>query len=228
MRMWVIAHRGGGALFPENTLTAFTQSEALGVDMVECDVHLSRDGELMVIHDATLSRTGNTPVRISELTAQEAAAIDVGGGEGVPMLTTLLDCIAIPVVIEIKTETAVYALASLLQRRPELIARVVPISFYHRAVLALADQFADLQVGVLLAGVPVHLGQVARDAHARIVSLEYEMVNADLVEALHAENLLVTVWTPNTREEIHNLVAAGVDGIASDRPDWVLEAVGRR
>lgn len=226
--MWVIAHRGGGALFPENTLTAFQQSESLGVDMVEADVHVSRDGELVVLHDATLTRTGGASVQINQLTAEEAGLIDVGGGEGVPKLTTLLNRIHIPVVIEIKTEPAAHALAHLLDRHPELIARVVPISFYHRAVLALAERFTELNVGVLLAGIPVHLDQVARDARARIVSLEYQMVTGDLVDALHQKDLLVTVWTPNTREDIQNMIVAGVDGIASDRPDWVLEAVGRR
>lgn len=225
--MWVIAHRGGGALFPENTLQAFRQSEALGVDLVECDVHVSRDGELMVIHDPTLTRTGGQPAKVSDLTAQELSEINVGDGAGVPTLQTLLDLVSIPVVVEIKAQAAVSALASLFLRRPELIARVVPISFYHQAIRVLVDQFPGITGGVLLAGIPIHLADMARDAHAAILSLEYETINRDLVDAMHRENLKVTVWTPNTRHDIEDMVHAGVDGIASDRPDWVLEAVGR-
>ncbi len=222
--MWVIAHRGGGDLYPENTLTAFRQSEALGVDMVECDVHVSRDGELMVIHDPTLSRTGGQDIRVSDLTADELSRIDVGRGEGVPTLSALLEAIRIPVVVEIKTPQAVTGLLGLLGRNPSLTSRVIPISFYHRAIQELVDRVPGLEGGVLLAGVPVDLAQVARQAHVRMLSLHYEMVDRQLVEDMHREECLVTVWTPNTREDIQSMLSAGVDGIASDRPDWALEA----
>lgn len=222
--MWVIAHRGGGELYPENTLTAFRQSEALGVDMVECDVHVSQDGHLMVIHDPTLSRTGGQNFRVSDLTADELSRIDVGNGEGVPTLVDLLEAITIPVVVEIKTPAAVTGLVRLLGTNPGLTSRIVPISFYHRAVKELVDRVPGLEGGVLLAGVPVDLAQVARQAHVRMLSLHYEMVDQQLVEDMHREDCLVTVWTPNTQDEIASMVSAGVDGIASDRPDWALKA----
>lgn len=222
--MWVIAHRGGGDLYPENTLTAFRQSEALGVDMVECDVHVSQDGQLMVIHDPTLSRTGGQDMRVSDLTADALSRIDVGNGEGVPTLAALLEAISIPVVVEIKTPAAVTGLLSLLGTNPTLTSRIIPISFYHRAIKELVDRVPGLEGGVLLAGVPVDLAQVARQAHVRMLSLHYEMVDRQLVDDMHRAECMVTVWTPNTREEIESMVSAGVDGIASDRPDWALEA----
>lgn len=225
--MWVIAHRGGGDLFPENTLMAFQQSEALGVDMVECDVHVSRDGELMVIHDPTLKRTAGQALRVSDLTREELARVDVGQGQGVPTLTALLDSIAIPVVVEIKTLPVVQGLMRLLSANPNLVQRIIPISFYHQAVKELVDRTPGLQAGVLLAGVPIDLADIAKRAHVRLLSLHYEMVDRALVEAMHAENVMVSVWTPNTAEEIQTMVDAGVDGIASDRPDLVLKAAGR-
>ena len=226
--MWVIAHRGGGELFPENTLKAFQQSEALGVDMVECDVHMSRDGQIMVIHDSTLSRTGKKPLSVKDLTAEELSSINVGEGQGVPTLGRLLDIIHIPVVLEIKAREVVGALARLLEDFPELISRIIPISFYHEAVQHLIDRFPGLEGGVLLAGVPIDLPKIALDAHVRHLSLAYEMVDKQLIDALHQKNLLVSVWTPNTRTNIDTMIAAGVDGIASDRPDLVLKALSRR
>jgi len=225
--MWVIAHRGGGELFPENTLKAFQQSEALGVDMVECDVHVSHDEELMVIHDATLERTGGQAIRVEDLTAAELARIDVGEGQGVPTLTELLDLITIPVVVEVKTPNVVKGLMILLQKNPNLAKRIVPISFFHQAIRELSDHVAGLEGGVLLMGVPVDLAHMARAAHVRLLSLYYELVNADLIHAMHQEDLLVSVWTPNTSADIQTMVDAGIDGIASDRPDLVLQAVGR-
>ncbi len=223
--MWIIAHRGGGELFPENTLQAFQESAALGVDMVECDVHVSRDRELMVIHDPTLERTGGKPLKVSDLTAKELAAADVGGGQGVPTLAQLLDVIKIPVVVEIKTKAAVEGLLQLIAARPDLVQRVIPISFYHTAIRELVDRIPGLEGGVLLAGIPVNLADVVRAAHVRLLSLEYELVDRELVDAMHREDLLVSVWTPNTKAAIQSMLEAGVDGIASDRPDWVIEAV---
>ena len=74
----VIAHRGGSKLRPENTLAAFDHAASLGVDGLECDVHLSRDGEPVVIHDPTLDRTTDASGPVSALTADELARVDAG------------------------------------------------------------------------------------------------------------------------------------------------------
>lgn len=226
--MRVIAHRGGGDLFPENTLQAFQQSEKLGVDMVECDVHTSQDGQLMVIHDATLERTGGQTTRVSDMTAAELQRVNVGNGEGVPTLAELLDHIRIPVVVEIKAKEVLQGLLQLLRQNPAFIERIVPISFHHQVIKELVDRVPTLDAGVLLLGTPVDLAYVARSAHVRLLSLYYELVTRDLVQAIHAEHLLVSVWTVNTPTAIQSMIDAGVDGIGSDRPDLVLAALGRR
>jgi glycerophosphoryl diester phosphodiesterase len=225
--MWVIAHRGGGELFTENTLSAFRQSELLGVDMVECDIHASQDGQLMVIHDATLERTGGNPLRVDQLTAAALQKIDVGDGHGVPTLPELLETIAIPLVVEIKTPAVMESLVALLRNNPGYLERIVPISFIHDTIKSLRDQFPAIEAGVLLVGRPVDMKSIADAAHVRLLSLYYELVDERLVSEMHRDGILVSVWTPNTREAIEASVSIGVDGIASDRPDWVLEAVGR-
>src|SRR5262245_19201998 len=103
-RVAAIAHRGGSKLRPENTLAAFDHAVALGVDGLECDVHLSRDGVPVVIHDATLDRTTDASGLVSARPAAELAAIDAaarfeeaagapfrGRGIGVPRLSEVLD-----------------------------------------------------------------------------------------------------------------------------------------
>src|SRR5262245_33001806 len=111
-----IAHRGGSLLRPENTLVAFEHAVGLGVDALECDVHLSRDGDAVVIHDATLERTTDATGPVSAHRADELARADAayhfgtngtfpfrGQGHGVPRLSELLHrCPGIPIVIEIK------------------------------------------------------------------------------------------------------------------------------
>lgn len=124
-RPWVIAHRGAAALAPENTLAAFKAAMAVGADAVELDVHLSRDGKLIVMHDETVARTTDGRGAIAELSGAEIRRLDAGGwfdasyaGERVPYLEEVLALDAHPV-IELKygserypriEEAVVYAL----------------------------------------------------------------------------------------------------------------------
>ncbi|MCY0898062.1 MAG: glycerophosphodiester phosphodiesterase [Firmicutes bacterium] len=225
--MWIIAHRGGSELHPENTLEAFRAAELMGVDMVEADVQVSRDGELVVIHDATLSRVSGQPVPVQSLTADELSRVDVGQGHGVPKLRDVLDHLRIPVVTELKSPTAGDALLKLFDAHPHYISRVIPISFDHRLVRTLKDRLPTLEAGVLLVGVPVNLPDVARAAKVRMVALYYEWVDRALVDALHQEEIMLSVWTPNSAAAVEKLRDLSVDAIASDRPDLVLRAIGR-
>src|SRR5215471_11252677 len=118
LRPSVIAHRGGSKLRPENTLAAFEHAVSLGVDACECDVHMSADGEVVVIHDALLDRTTNAHGSVERLTVRELAQIDAAHafgadtgfpfrdrGIGVPRLADLLDRFRdLPWVVEIKGE----------------------------------------------------------------------------------------------------------------------------
>ncbi|HEY8613344.1 MAG TPA: glycerophosphodiester phosphodiesterase family protein, partial [Roseomonas sp.] len=92
----IIAHRGGAILWPENSMTAFRQAIAAGVDAVECDVHLSADGEPMVMHDATLDRTSNGRGPLGERMAAELSGVKLisAGGERLPRLSDLLALVA--------------------------------------------------------------------------------------------------------------------------------------
>src|SRR6266516_3835098 len=90
-RPLTVGHRGASALAPENTLRAFELALEYGLDMVELDVHLSRDGELMVIRDADLACVAGISAGVADLTARELAAVDVGGGHGIPRLVDVLD-----------------------------------------------------------------------------------------------------------------------------------------
>ncbi|WP_029422890.1 glycerophosphodiester phosphodiesterase [Alicyclobacillus macrosporangiidus] len=225
--MWVVAHRGGAELYPENSMTAFTKLAEMGVDLVECDVHLSRDGELVVIHDDNLVRTAGLDKPVNELTLAELRQIDIGDGQGVPSLADVIDAISIPVAVELKTPQTVEALARLLAGRPALIERIVPLSFFHDILLHLTQSFPGLQCGALLAGYPVDPVAVARSAGCTMLSLHFEGVTKAYVDRCHQGGILVSVWTPNREEDIRRMVEAGVDAIGSDRPDLVLKLVGR-
>src|SRR2546427_5042250 len=85
-----VGHRGASALAPENTLRAVQLAIDHGLDLVEVDVHLSRDGEVMVIHDEDLRALGRGTERVADLTAAELARVDLGAGQSVPRLVETL------------------------------------------------------------------------------------------------------------------------------------------
>ncbi len=221
--MWLIAHRGFSGRHPENTLRAFRAAEELGVDMVECDVHRSLDGHLVVIHDTTLDRTtsGHGPVR--SRTLAEIQALDAGDGERVPTLEELLEAVSLPVVVEVKTPEALPGLLRLYAERPTLRERLWPISFGHKLIQALTTEVPGLMAGVLYAGAPVEPWPLAEAAGARILLPAIETVSRDEVEAAHAHGLYISIWTADKPEEFAFCNEIGVDGIATNRPDLLSE-----
>jgi glycerophosphoryl diester phosphodiesterase len=125
--MQVYGHRGASAERPENTLAAFRRAVELGAAGIELDVHLSGDGVPVVIHDATLDRTTDGTGPVDGRTAAELAALDAGGGEGVPTLAQVLDLIdpgaggtPLKVNIEIKSDAAAQAMLDEVAGRPGL------------------------------------------------------------------------------------------------------------
>src|SRR5689334_15892163 len=89
-----IAHRGASAQYPENTLLAFERAIAQGVDMIELDVRLTHDGELVVIHDATLDRTTNGVGLVRDRSLNDLRPLDAGLGQRVPLLAEVIDLVA--------------------------------------------------------------------------------------------------------------------------------------
>ncbi len=225
--MWLIAHRGFSGRHPENTLKSFSAAEELGVDLVECDVHRSRDGALVVIHDATLDRTTNGTGPVRERSLQEIKALDAGEGERVPTLEEVLEAVKLPVVVEVKTPEAVPGLIALYRSRPELRERLWPISFGHALILALTQAVPGLTAGVLYAGAPIEPWLLAEKAGAQILLPALETVSREEVEAAHAHGLHLSIWTADSVEEFEYCQRIGVDGIASNRVDLLLEHMGK-
>jgi glycerophosphoryl diester phosphodiesterase len=221
--MFVIAHRGGGDLFPENTLKAFMGAEKIGCNAIECDVHLSKDGSLIVNHDADLNRVAGINKKISEMNLQEILAIKLKSGDKIPTLEDVYNSISIPLIVELKDVNTVKAMIKLLSDRPDIIKRTIVISFYHEILLEIKKYIPALETGALLAGFPVDPVTVAKSCKSNILSLYFEGINKDYVDLCHKGGINVSVWTPNSEEEIINCINAGVDSIGTDRPDLVMK-----
>lgn len=227
-RPLVFAHRGGGALAPENTVAAFDNGLALGADGLELDVHLSRDGDVVVHHDRTLERTTPLTGPLAARTADEL------GHVGVPRLADVLTRYRdVRIIIEMKTNHPQLAEAVVhLVRKADAVDRVC-LGAFGRAVLraartlepAIATSAAREEVRWALyrtwcrwpaRQAPYDGYQVPeRSGSTRVVSPRF-------VAAAHAAGLGVQVWTVDTEEDAQRLLGWGVDALITDRPDIIV------
>lgn len=228
-----IAHRGASGSAPEHTRAAFERALELGVDMIELDVQLSRDGELVVIHDLDLERTtsGHGCVRaydLAHLTALDAGAW-FGSGFAGQRLLSLEDVIAIVgararLNVEVKAPATDWGrlapkLTSTLRTRG-LLASTVISSFETGALAAVRAEAADARIGLLWQTSDfADAWRWAADIGATSFHPHWMLVAPEMVSAAHGHGLQILVWTVNDTVAMRQLLGLGVDGIMSDFPE---------
>jgi glycerophosphoryl diester phosphodiesterase len=236
----VAAHRGGARLWPENSLTAFRGAIGLGVDLVEMDVHQTRDGEVVVIHDPTLDRTTTDHGAVRDLSWAELGAVTIRDtvDERLPRLGDVLALLrpsSVGLLLEIKSapgggrypgiEERVLALlqeAGLTDRTRvmafdwAILERLRALSPSVRLTGLLADRGSDRVGGV--AGAAPRLRAIG----ANDLGIERLLLNPEAVRAAHAAGLTIGVWTVNDGEELRRALASGVDYVTTDQPDVAL------
>lgn len=234
-RLVVFAHRGARAHAPENTLLAFRLAYALGADAIECDVQLSADGQLVIIHDGRLNRTTNGRGPVALRTLAELRALDAGRGERIPTLAEVLALVRgaeRQVNLEVKAETATAALATAEAMEPALaglddVARrlVLISSFELDAVALLKHRLPWLRVATLHSGRQWRRRDMLAPAlrmGAEAIHPGVGLVSADLVRHAHQQGLGVHAWTVNRWSTLARMLHWGVDGVFSDYPERAI------
>ncbi len=221
--MIIIGHRGAAALEPENTLLSIKRAIDIGVDAIEIDVHLSKDKELVVIHDATVDRTTNGTGPVSGYSVQEIKRLDAGKGEAIPTLQEVIDLIdkRVMLIIELKEEGTEGSVVDLLGRN-NLFDKSCVISFWHRLVKTVKAMDSRIKTGVLLVGSPVD-ACVATRASADALVMKYTFVDRELVEMAHEKGLKVFIWNIDDRDLLRPYVDMGVDAIGTNDPRVLVE-----
>lgn len=238
----IIGHRGASHDAPENTLAAFKLGWEQGADAVELDIWLTKDGKIVCLHDADTKRTTGVLKKVAESTLDELRTLDAGiwkdakwRGEKLPTLAEALA--AIPagkrLVIEIKAGVEILPeLARDLKAAGKPDGQLVIISFKHdvcRGEAALPEDSRalslQLQAGQVDRGVVADRRRIdskAKSAGLDGINLSYKgPLDAAFVNQTHAAGLKFYVWTVNDPEIARKLVAAGADGITTDRPGWL-------
>jgi glycerophosphoryl diester phosphodiesterase len=222
----VIAHRGASGHLPENTFPAYRRALEQRADMIEIDLHRTRDGAVVVAHDPELSALGGSG-EIADATLAEVRALDAGGGERVPTLDEVLDCFGprIPFVLEIKRGSrgeypGLEAEAASAVERRGLLARTLFSSFHDGVLARLRSRWAEARIGCLLSPRrPERPLERARAVGAEALHPWIGLVTADLIRAAHAEGLAVYAFTVDDEEEMRRLLDLGVDGLFTNFPD---------
>jgi glycerophosphoryl diester phosphodiesterase len=233
-----IAHRGASVAAPENTMAAFEKAAELGADGIELDLHVSRDGELVVIHDDTLDRTTDGRGPVHQHSLGELMRLDAGrwfgerfAGQRIPKLAEVLDRFAgkVSLALEIKAGSSVFPgieekIVSAL-RRHGAVAQAAVASFDHHALRRLKEIEPTLRTAALLVGRPVSLPALAVPAKVDGLALEASFVTKTEVEACRVAGLQLVVWVVNDPAEMSHFIGLGVDGIITDRPDLLRRAL---
>src|SRR5918998_111367 len=203
-----VGHRGAAGLKPENTLRSFRRAAVEGADAIELDLRLTRDGHLVVLHDADVDRTTNGSGPVAEMTLNELKRLDAGLGERVPTFEEVLEATGLPIHAELKVVEAAGPLtASILERG--LAGRVVHISFHPEALRQTRLSPPNLPVGLLLRGTAPNPAAEARSVDATYVSLEAAYLDEETIEHCQQAGLRVTTWTVNEPEEMRRVLEAG-------------------
>ncbi|MEX2971520.1 glycerophosphodiester phosphodiesterase [Streptomyces sp. C184] len=218
MSFLTIGHRGMMGVEPENTLRSFVRAEHEGLDVIELDLHLSKDGSLVVMHDADVDRTTDGAGPISERTLAELRELDAGQGERIPVFEEVVEAVTAPLQAEIKDVAAAQALAEVMRAR-DLTGRVDVISFHDEALAAIRTLLPGVRTALVASRYGADVVDRAQAVGATMVSLNIRRLTLELVERAHAAHLKVLGWTVNTHDQLRLARGLGLDGVVTDLPE---------
>jgi glycerophosphoryl diester phosphodiesterase len=237
----IYGHRGAAADSPPNTLPAFELAVDQGADGTELDVHITKDGAVVVIHDFTVDSTTGGTGTVSEMTLAELKALDAGNwfapefaGVRIPTLDEVFEVVGqqLHINVEIKSMSIAgdgveQAVARIVQQYG-ISDRVIVSSFNPLVLKRFREIMPQVRLGYLFSDeVPDEVIQMAKDLTYEAEHPHYSLVDAEFVAAAHAAGRAVNVWTVNDADEARRLHDLGVDAIITDQPKAIRDALSQ-
>lgn len=236
----IYGHRGAKGEAPENTLTSFRRCLERGVRRCELDLHLSQDGELMVIHDPTLKRTTGRRGKVSEHDAQELMTYDARlGGPGwvqpcpIPRLAELFEkCdfehwqLEVKSASRVRAERMVLAIRELAERY-ELLRKITVTSSSRTVLRALEQLTPDLSRGLVAEYAWLDPLKVAKNYGCDLLVLNWTLCTPERLLKAQQQGLHVSVWTVNEPALMRRLADFGVDSLITDFPGLAIATLGK-
>jgi len=241
-RPLILAHRGASAAAPQNTLVAFRKAMELGADGVELDVQLSADGAVVVIHDFVVDKTTDGTGRVAEKMLAELKALDAGtrfspqfAGERIPTLAQVFEALEGKLLVNVELKdfnprsSALAGPVVEVIRKHAMERRVLFSSFNPFALRAVKRLAPQIPAGLLVApdmAIYLRRAWLAPFVPHEARHPESSMVTAQTMKWYRAHGLRVNVWTVDDPAEMRRLIALGVDGVITNRPDVLGQMVG--
>lgn len=239
--MFVFGHRGFSGQYPENTMLAFRKAEEIGADGVELDVHLSKDGELMVIHDEALVRTTGRPGVVQDYTRKELERIKASRTKDdafdvtIPSFEEYCDFAsrsAMVTNIEIKTNRCwdqdIERKTVAMVHRFGLEKKVVFSSFNWISAVTCKRLAPEIPSGLLYEREAIrHLPAQAKDFGMEFIHPDFALLDEECVAEARALGVGINVWTINTEERMRQCMAWDLRSVISNNPDLCLRLLGR-
>jgi len=240
----VIAHRGFSGAAPENTLAAFKKAMEVGSDMIELDVHLSKDGQVVDIHDDTLKRTTSGNGKVADFNLQELKQLDAGKwfgsrffGERIPTLKEVLELTRgkIPIHIELKEgDLGRYTITDLADRslkeveQAGMLNQVLFGSFNLSAVDRIREKHPRLPVALIYNKAWDHPQDATGGRPIPVLSSSGKVLNQANASKARQQGMKVFVWTLDKEEHMEQFLKMGVDGIITNYPDKLIKILQKR
>ncbi len=235
------AHRGFSGKYPENTMLAFKKAVEAGCDGIELDVHLSKDGELVVIHDELVDRTTDGCGLVSDYTLAELKALDASAGykgvygkNEIPTLKEYFEFIKdTSIVTNIELKTGVNPYPGIEAKTLAMIDayglrdRIIISSFNHYSVLRMKEMAPDMQYGFLEESWIIDMAEYGAGHGVQCLHPIFNAVDEAYVKAARDKGLAINTWTVNTEEDIRRMAELGVDGIIGNYPDLIGKVLHR-
>lgn len=209
---------------PENTLRSFIAAQNAGLDLIELDLHLSKDGALVVMHDADVDRTTDGSGPIADKTLAELRALDAGHGERVPVFEEVLEAVRTPLQAEIKDVAAARALAEVIHRK-DLVGRVEVSSFHDEAIAETTRLVPGVRTALIASRYGTDVVDRAVEAGAATVCLNIRRLSLEVVEHARKADLKIIGWVVNTQDQLRLVRALELDGATTDYPE--IKRTGR-
>ncbi|MFO1374955.1 MAG: glycerophosphodiester phosphodiesterase [Agitococcus sp.] len=234
--MLIIGHRGARGEAPENTLSGFNYLKSLGVFALELDIHVSKDQQLVVIHDYSLERTTTGVGLVKEQHSADLAALnacfyfkDWPYHDGVPLLKDVLALVNdfVHLQLEVKVKDAEdYAIVGreLNKLWPQFTHRMITTSFNTDYLDYMQRHYPHISRGLLVeSNFTGNIIVTAQQLDCQLIAPHHSLLNKTLIDTAHHQGLIVSTWTVNDAQQMQDLAAMGLDSLITDYPSLALK-----
>lgn len=233
----IFAHRGFSGKYPENTMLAFRKAVEIGVDGIELDVHLTKDNEIVIIHDEDIKRTCNGEGLVKDMTLSELKKFDasatfkgVYGKNEIPTLREYFELVkGTDVITNIELKTGVFEYPTIEQRVIDLVRefrlekKIIFSSFNHFTIKRCEEIAPEIKRGFLTGDWLVDFGKYTKERNVQCCHPWHITLSEDVVAEMHKAGREINTWTVNEYADIERLAAMGVDSLIGNFPDRMIE-----